>query len=387
MDVFYTKENPRIKMKILHIIDDLTMGGGQNLLIGLAGEQIKRGNSVTVLQLKKSKDQTVTEKILILGAEVKWLTVEGSLYNPILVLKLIPWIRKYDVVHVHLFPALYWAGFAKILSCCKTPLVYTEHSTKNRRRTHFILRRVDNFVYKHCYNQIIACADKALETFLQVYPSIKHVCAVNNGVNTALYRDAEPYTKKELLGIPEDCFVVTMVARFMYMKRQDTIVEAISKLPAKFHACFVGSEPDDEGLLKVKKMADDLHISNRVHFLYLRKDVPHILKTSDVIIMASDYEGLSLSSIEGMAAGKPFIASDVNGLREVVGGAGVLFENNNSDELAKLVQKLYVDQAFYTEIAEKCSIRANEYSLEGMVDSYFTVYRSVFNDLSKSYRV
>lgn len=51
------------KMKILHVIDDLTMGGGQNLLIGLTAGQIEKGNEVVVLQLKKSKDMTVTKKI------------------------------------------------------------------------------------------------------------------------------------------------------------------------------------------------------------------------------------------------------------------------------------------------------------------------------------
>lgn len=364
-------------MKILHIIDDLTMGGGQNLLIGLTGEQVKRGNFVTVLQLKKSQDQTVTEKIQKSGAVVKWIIEEGSLYNPMLILKLIPWIRRADIVHVHLFPALYWAGFAKMLSLCKTPIVYTEHSTKNRRRSHVILRRVDNFVYQHCYNQIIACADKALETYKKVYPNIKHVCAINNGVNTALYRNAQPYTKQQLLCISEDSFVVTMVARFMFMKRQDTIVEAISKLPANYHACFVGSEPDDEGLLKVKKISEELGVSGRVHFLYIRPDVPRILKTSDVVMMSSEHEGLSLSSIEGMAAGKPFVATNVDGLREVVGGAGELFELYNSDELAHILQRLKSDRNYYDKLALRCQKRAAEYDIQGMVDKYFEQYNKV----------
>ncbi len=353
------------------------MGGGQNLLIGLAGEQVKRGNSVTVLQLKKSKDQTVTNKIQKSGATVKWLTKGGSLYNPLLIFKLIPWIRKANIVHVHLFPALYWAGFAKLISLRKIPIVYTEHSTKNRRRSNFILKRVDNFVYKHCYNQIIACADKALETYKQVYPNVDHVCAINNGVDTTLYRDAKPYTKQELLGISEDSFVVTMVARFMFMKRQDTIVEAISKLPANFHACFVGSEPNDEGLIKVKKLSEELGVSNRVHFLYIRPDVPRILKTSDVVMMSSEHEGLSLSSIEGMAAGKPFIATNVDGLREVVGGAGELFELYNSEELAYILQRLESDRNCYDEIALRCQKRAVEYDIQGMVNKYLEQYNKL----------
>lgn len=353
------------------------MGGGQNLLIGLAGIQKQRGNEVTVLVLEPCEDKVVAQKIEAEGVKVEVLSQKVGLHNPLQIFLLMPWLRKYDIIHVHLFPALYWVGFANLLTGKRSNVVYTEHSTKNRRRTHPILRRVDNFVYQHCYDKVIACADKALETYKQVYPGVKHVCAINNGVDTKKYWEAEPYSKQELLGLSDDSFVVTMVARFMFMKRQDTIVEAFSKLPTKFHACFVGSEPTDEGLLKVKKLAENLKVADRVHFLYIRPDVSRILKTSDVVMMASDYEGLSLSSIEGMAAGKPFIATDVNGLREVVKGAGELFENKNSDQLAAVISKLESDKDYYDEMVTRCRKRASEYDIQIMVDQYMDEYEKV----------
>ena len=362
-------------MRILHIIDNLSMGGGQNLLIGLAGIQRKMGHEVTVLALEPCADVLVREKIESEGVRVQVLTEAIRLRNPLNVVLLMPWLRKCDIAHVHLFPALYWVGFAKMLSFSNTPLVYTEHSTKNRRRENPLLRRVDTFVYKHLYRKVIACADKALETFQQVYPSVKQVCAINNGVDTARYWEAEPYSKKELLGVSENCFVVTMVARFMFMKHQDTIVEAISKLPDRFHACFVGGEPSDEGLIKVKNQAEELGVSERIHFLYLRSDVQRILKTSDVVMMSSEYEGLSLSSIEGMAAGKPFVATDVNGLREVVRDAGVLFELYNSEQLASIISHLANDKKYYNTVVNRCRERASQYDIQRMVDSYMKVYQ------------
>ena len=377
MGVFHTQKNKRNQMKILHIIDDLSMGGGQNLLIGLAGIQQKMGHDVTVLALEPCADTLVRKKIEAEGVRVDVLTERISLHNPLQIVLLMPWLRKCDIAHVHLFPALYWVGFAKMFSFSNTPLVYTEHSTKNRRRENPLLRRIDAFVYKHLYRKVIACADKALETFQQVYTNVKQVCAINNGVDTAKYWEAEPYYKQELLGISEDCFVVTMVARFMFMKRQDTIVEAISRLPEKFHACFVGSEPSDAGLLKVKKQAEELGVSDRVHFLYLRSDVPSILKTSDVVMMSSEYEGLSLSSIEGMAAGKPFVATDVNGLREVVKDAGVLFELCNSEQLATVLTHLADDKEYYEKIVSQCRKRASQYDIQQMVDKYLNVYQEI----------
>lgn len=367
-------------MKILHIIDGLFMGGAENLLIGLAGEQVANGEEVLVVPLVCPKHTPVREKMELKGVSVQPIETGGSVYNPLLIFRLFRIMRGYDVIHVHLFPALYWAGFAKLLSFNKTPLVYTEHSTNNKRRENKFLHFTDRIIYQYCYKMVVACSEKALVTYQQAYPSVKHTYVINNGVNTKIFKDAKPYTKEELLGIDESSFIVTMVARFMTMKRQDTIVEAIAKLPNNIHAVLVGGEETDEGLQRVKQLAKAIGVQDRVHFLYIRKDVPRILKTSDAVIMASDYEGLSLSSIEGMAAGKPFIATNVNGLKEVVGGAGLLFENKDSEELAGLINKLATDKDYYFKIASNCAERAIDYDIKGMVDTYAHVYNEVIKN-------
>lgn len=366
-------------MKILHIIDTLEMGGAENVLIGLAAGQLQLGHEVEVMPLVCTEGTPVRSKIEEKGVKVSPLKARGSLYDPILVVKIAKAIKHYDIVHVHLFPAFYWTAFAKMFSFSRVPLVYTEHSTNNRRRGKPFFHYVDEHVYQHYYKKIIACAEKVLETFQEAFPMVKHTCFINNGINIETFRDAKPYTKKEFLGVEEDTFLVTMVARFMAMKRQDTIVEAISKLPSNVHAVFVGGDAGDDGLVRVKRMAEEKGISDRVHFLYIRKDVPRILKTSDVVIMASDYEGLSLSSIEGMAAGKPFIASDVNGLREVVGGAGLLFENKDSNALAVLINQLATDKVYNEAVAGRCTARAQLYDVSIMVRSYMDVYKNVLN--------
>ena len=97
-------------------------------------------------------------------------------------------------------------------------------------------------------------------------------------------------------------------------------------------------------------------------------------------MMASDYEGLSLSSIEGMAAGKPFIATDVNGLREIVSGAGEVFENENSDQLAEILTRLESDKEHYSDVVARCRQRASEYDIQSMVDQYMNEYEKVIKN-------
>ena len=96
--------------------------------------------------------------------------------------------------------------------------------------------------------------------------------------------------------------------------------------------------------------------------------------------MSSEYEGLSLSSLEAMSSGKPLIASDVNGLREVVHGAGILFDVNNEQQLADEITKLVEDHSYYNRIASQCLERAMQYDFRIMGEKYLEVYRSVLGN-------
>lgn len=359
-------------MRILQIIDSLDMGGAQNLVVYLCMAYAASGHDVTILQLVESSDNTLKTTLIDSGVSIATVSGGKRLYSPFLIFKLIPWLKKYDVVHVHLFPALYWSGFARMLSSKKTPMVYTEHSTTNNRRNNAVLRLVDRFVYGHCYNEVIACSDKALSTFKESFPLVKSL-VIPNGVDISRNKNAKPYGKKELLGIEEESFVVIMVARFASMKRQDTVVEAISKLPPRLHAVFVGG---DEGeLSKVEQLSVSLGCADRIHNLGIRSDVPRLLKTADVVLMASNYEGLSLSSIEGMACCRPFVASNVDGLREVVDGAGLLFENGNAEELAEILMRLATDSSYYQQVVNDCVNRASQYDIKNVAEQYVAEYK------------
>ena len=348
------------------------MGGAQSLLVELAPVQKQMGHDVLVLELSSSVDRNLVKKLNDAGIPIKSISHKRSVRNPLNIFAIIPYLKKCDIAHVHLFPANYWTACAKIIGFCKTPIVTTEHSTNNRRRNIAISKYIDTFIYRR-YAEVIACADKALETFRDRFPKVRSI-SIPNGVDISKYKSASPYTKQVLAGIPQDAFIATMVARFDYPKRQDTMVEALALTPEKFHAVFVGGTPEDRGLQNIQRLASDLGVSHRVHFLYLRSDVPRILKSSDVVVMSSEYEGLSLSSIEGMACGHPFIASNVNGLREVVSGAGELFDCGNASDLAQLLMRFDSDKEFYNEVTNKCLVRAEEYDILNVADKYQAEY-------------
>jgi len=92
-------------------------------------------------------------------------------------------------------------------------------------------------------------------------------------------------------------------------------------------------------------------------------------------VLSSHHEGLSLSSLEGMASGRPFIASNVPGLKEIVEGYGFLFEKGDSKVLSDLVKKFIADTGFSNEVSKKCVSRAKMFNIKLMVDKYIKLYK------------
>lgn len=194
-----------------------------------------------------------------------------------------------------------------------------------------------------------------------------NICTINNGVDVDGIHKAAPIEE-----LKTDKFVTVMVAGFREAKDQDTVVKALSLLPQdQYEVWLVGVGRRQE---IVKSLAESLKVQDSVKFLGLRTDVPNILKTADVVVMSSHWEGLSLSNIEGMSAGKPFIASDVNGLREVTTGYGLLFPHEDAAALAGIIQQLHDDQAFYNQTARRCYERAKQFDISEMVRRYNEVY-------------
>lgn len=356
-------------MKVLQVITSLNTGGAEKLILDSVPLYQKKGVATDVLSLNANETSFWQQLKGKSNGKLTGLT-KKSVYNPLLVFKIMPYLKKYDVIHVHLFPALYWVVLAKVLSASKTPIVYTEHSTHNKRRTHFLLKKLDRYIYSKV-DKIITIADevdKNLKTHLKSR-TVKKFQMINNGVDVASFSNATAKSKTDFF--KEEDYLLIQVSSFRPQKDQPTLIRSLLSLPQNVKLILVGDGPlkiENETLVK------QLNLQERVRFLGVRSDIPALLKTANVVVLSSIYEGMSLSSIEGMAA-KPFIGSNVPGLREIVEGYGLLFEKGNAEELAQLISKLYHDQEFYNQIAKKCLERAQEFDISKMVEKYIKIYK------------
>lgn len=364
-------------MKILYIINSLAVGGAERLVVQLATQLKLKKNVFPEVLVFQDKDSPFYNDLFEAGITVHSLNLTNP-RSPLALPSLLSFLRKnnYDVVHVHLWPALYWVSLANHLHMLsKTQLIYTEHNTTNRRRTYHFLKPIERFFYSS-YQKVIAISPTVRSCLEEWLGGKDNIITIYNGVPVHLFSEAAPLHRKDISSnIPEHAYLLCMVGRFSSAKDQQTIIRSLPILPKTVHAIFVGSGDETSA----RDISEKLGVANRIHFLGNRSDVPSILKAVDIVIQSSHWEGLPLSPLEGMAAGKPTVASDVPGMKEVVLNAGVFFKSQDEKELAEIVLKLLKDSSYYSDVARLCKKRADKYDISKMISHHYELYQKLLS--------
>jgi glycosyltransferase involved in cell wall biosynthesis len=358
-------------MKVLHVINNMQTGGAEKLVTDTVPLYNSKGIQADVLLLNGAQTPFM-EQLKASGVTVYSLG-NGSIYNALLAFKIVPYLKKYNVVHVHLFPAQYWVALAKMMSFSKTKLVYTEHSTSSRRMRKKAFKLIDQIFYKP-YSKIICIAQDVLESVKEHINTDEYkLQVIENGSDITNIKDARPLAKSVFFK-EEDIKLIIQVSSFQYPKDQPTVIRALQHLPATVKLLLVGDGHQKQECID---LADSMGLTNRVLFLGIRMDVPQLLKMADIVVLSSAYEGFSLSSVEGMAAGRPVVASKVAAVEDIVGGAGVLFPYHDDRQLAAEITKLLENKEYYSAVANKCIARAAQYDINIMVDKHIDLYNNL----------
>lgn len=350
------------------------MGGAEKLMTLLLPQIQQQGHEIDLLLLDGTRT-VLYDELKSKGISIYSLGNITNVYHPIYLYRLFRFLRHhhYEVVHTHNTAPQLFGAMAHLVNR-KFKLFTTEHSTNNRRRNMKGIARVDRWMYRQ-YDQVICISDQAEKNLKQhIGQTAQNVMTIYNGVDIAAI--ANSVSDSSLLPNPRK-FIVVMVARMVEAKDQDTLIRAISHLSSDDYQLWLVGDGERRPILE--NLVQQLQVEDRVKFWGIRTDVPVLLKSSDVVVMSSHWEGLSLSNIEGMAAGKPFVASNVDGIREVTEGAGILFQHENDQELADILQHLKSDTQWYQNIAHRCFERAQKYDISIMAQKYIEQYQRILS--------
>jgi glycosyltransferase involved in cell wall biosynthesis len=169
--------------------------------------------------------------------------------------------------------------------------------------------------------------------------------------------------KRREIGVPVDAVLLLSVGELNENKNHQIIVKALAKLNnPNVHYAIAGVGDKREHLLE---LAQKLGVSDRLHLLGYRKDVPELNHVADVFCFPSCREGLGLAAIEAMACGLPLITSNVHGINDysVDNLTGYKCEPADADAFANAIGKLAADLNLRKTMGQSNTLLAKKYEV------------------------
>lgn len=190
-----------------------------------------------------------------------------------------------------------------------------------------------------------------------------------------------PGTLRHELRVPANDKLLVSVGNLYEVKGHADLVRALAAMTADgtrpVHLAIAGRGPEEAALLE---LARSLGISERVHLLGLRDDIPNILRSADVFVLPSRSEALPLALLEAMRARRAIVATEVGEVPTVLqqGAAGVLVRPGDVAGLAAALRRLLTEPAVARRLADRARAVATEsYDIDRMANRYLALYNEV----------
>ena len=205
------------------------------------------------------------------------------------------------------------------------------------------------------------------------------VVVIPNGVDVETYRDAEPADPTEF-GVPADAEVVIAVGRLDPQKDPLLLLNATSQIAAdrpKLHVLFVGDGPLRG---EIEESARNLDLESRVHLTGWRPEIPQFLKAASLFVLPSRWEGMPNVVLEAAAAGVPVIATETEGVCEIIepGRTGAVVKIGDAEGLAEAILAALRDRSLPLQMAETLQHAvADRFTWDSVVAQYDRLYESL----------
>jgi glycosyltransferase involved in cell wall biosynthesis len=373
-----------LNRKIIHIVGDSKFGGGSIIVLRLAQMARQNGWSVDVL----TTDPTFGKVLEDAGIGVVNLDVIRRDIMPLRDLiglfRLYGFLRKnsYGLVHTHTSKAGIVGRLAARIARCGA-VVHTVHGFAFHEESSALALRCYAFLERiaaHFCDSIVTVSEFHRQWALKLgIGDMTKMTAIPNGMPEDRVHpdDDAPLDKRSLTPAP-GIYTIIATGRLARQKGLEYLIRAIPRLSERlsfpFRIVLAGDGPLRSEL---ERMSLDLGVADKVKFLGFCHDIGNLLAASDVVVLPSLWEGLSISLIEAMAAGKPIVTTTIGSNREVTrdGEAAVLVAPKDVTALADAIVILANDKARAGRIAARArDIYLSSYTEERMVEGYRMLY-------------
>jgi glycosyltransferase involved in cell wall biosynthesis len=377
-------------MKIIHVVDSMEMGGAEILVALLCRSQRREGHTPSIYCLFRVG--TLGEELQSEGFGVRAFN-PGS--GPLGKLRLLRALHRAfsqvrpDVVHCHnMTPSIWGAPSARLAGV--PAILSTRHGLAIPWGTPSEVKGIPDMIspfFKFrlaatCITRVVAVCSVAHRN-LESGPlaSLYKTVTIRNGALPMPTSAAPDPT------IRKPGFTLINVARLNWKKNHASLLQAVAiaaRQVRDLHLWLVG---DGAERAKLEDLARQLGIQNHVRFAGERKDVGDWLAQADVFVLSSLTEGLPVSLIEALAAGLPFVATNVGAVSEVadLSSAGTVVEANRPEALAAALVQIAQNREQLSDLRSRAR-RAYEqhFTPDRMVNAYSQLYETCLNESRRS---
>lgn len=367
-------------MRIQHLITTLGVGGAEKHLLLLTAGQVARGHEVFVTYFKG--DGELTDDFERVGVTVSALPMGAVSSLPRTRKQLVALLaeRRPDVVHTHLLKADALGAMAVPKLGPDAPVLIASKHNDERALLRWPVSVVHGLLSKRVARTI--ALSKHVERFVVRHGRVPadRITQIYYGIDPTSMRPTRPRDDvRAELDLPADARVLVCVGRLAPQKDHPTLLRAMTQLPDDVVLLLVGGDPFGQGEQRLRALADELRLGDRVRFVGIRSDVPDLLGASDLFVLPSLWEGLGLVFLEAMAASVPIVATTVSAIPEVVedGESGWLVEPSDPDALAGAIGAALDDPDERRRRGEAGAARlADRFGLARMIDETLAVYEA-----------
>ena len=333
------------------------------------------------------KNGAITKQALQMGLRVH--AVSGHKADPRLLFRLMRAIRQegYNVLDSQNIQSKFWANLAALLT--GTALVSTlnswyahEHSTTLMKgRLYTSLELLTN----QSLDLYIAVSEKDRQMLLASGITENAIELIYNTIDldlSAIPGDRERLKKQ--FDLPPQSIVCTGIGRLVPQKGFDILIEAFTKIAPQVPDlyCLIIGEGDDKEKLSAQIRAAGLETRIRLVGYHDRPQAMSILKSSDIFVMPSRYEGTPIALLEAAALGRPILAACAGGIPELVTHEqhAHLVPTHDPEALAQGFLKLALDREYAERLGQNAQRRVRErFDPENQVSESWAAYQKALD--------
>jgi glycosyltransferase involved in cell wall biosynthesis len=368
-------------MRIVYVLTSLGMGGAEKLALALAERMEKRGHAVALLVLlpRLPEEWPTGIDTVYLGMRKTPLSVLASLVRGR------RFLRDFqpDMVHSHSFHANIFARLIGLFFP-RSVVLSTVHNVYEGGRLRMLAYRLTDGLSR----RTVAVSAAAAQRFVSLRAvSERKSMVILNGIDAA---ELAPAPERRLrtrsaMGAGRAAarveFVWLAVGRIAPAKDYPNLLRAFEKVRAcrSDALLWIAGEGVDAERARVHELSARFDLVDSVRWLGLRRDMPALLDAADAFVSASAWEGMPLAVAEAMAMEKPVVATDVGGVRELVGDAGVVIRAKDPEALAEaMLATMQRSEEEREQIGRAARERiTRQFSVDAAADAWEALYREL----------